>query len=62
MVTNQAGILAQSTVVGRCVRVTIPGEVSNTRLGAYSVELIMFSDILHSIKPIALGQDKITVL
>lgn len=54
---NQAGILAQSTVVGCCIRTKIPAGV-----GAYSVVSIMFSDISHSIKPIALGQGKITVL
>lgn len=60
---NQAGILAQGTVVGCCVHMPeIPGKVRNTRLGAYSVALIMFSDISYSIQPVALGQGKITVL
>lgn len=58
---NQAGILAQSSVIGSCARKTIPGEVNDTRPDVCSVALIMFSDISHSIKAITLRQDKITV-
>ena len=61
IVPNQAGILAQGSIIGRYVRRKIPGEVSDMRLAAYSEVPIMFSDISYSIKPIALGQDKITV-
>lgn len=58
IVTNQAGVIAESAVI---VSRVIRREVNDGCLGVCSVEAIVFSDIAHSIQSVSLGQDEVTV-